>query len=94
MARELSQIDLDLKASSGPKAALITDGFFTLDHSEGHVYSHHDDPLIKITLFGGEVREIAAHYIIERTGLNPTNPGRVTPTGTAEYVVPEIIQTI
>eukprot|EP00959_Pyramimonas_sp_CCMP1952_P121542 2541461-Pyramimonas_sp.AAC.1 len=94
MARELAQMDLDLKAISGPKAALITDGHFTLDHSEGHVYSHHDDPSIKITLFGREVRNIAAHYIIEHTGLNPTTPGRVTRTGTAEYAIPEIIQTI
>eukprot|EP00959_Pyramimonas_sp_CCMP1952_P240513 5026333-Pyramimonas_sp.AAC.1 len=78
-------MDLDLKATSGPKAALITDGYVTLDHSEGHVYNHHDDPSIKITLFGDEVREVAAHYIIEHPGLNPTTPGRVTLTGTADY---------
>eukprot|EP00959_Pyramimonas_sp_CCMP1952_P243366 5086933-Pyramimonas_sp.AAC.1 len=87
-------MDLDLKAISGPKAALITDGFFTLDHSEGHVYFRHDDPSIRLRLFGKEVRDIAAHYIVEHTGINPTNHGRVTLTGTAEYVIPEIIQTI
>eukprot|EP00959_Pyramimonas_sp_CCMP1952_P083509 1745919-Pyramimonas_sp.AAC.1 len=48
MAREQSQMDLDLSAISGPEATLITDGTITLDHSEGHVYFHRDDPLIKI----------------------------------------------
>eukprot|EP00959_Pyramimonas_sp_CCMP1952_P214624 4491418-Pyramimonas_sp.AAC.1 len=56
-AREQSQLDLDLKVISGPKAASITDGVFTLDRPEGRVYFHHDDPLIKIRLFGDEVRE-------------------------------------
>eukprot|EP00959_Pyramimonas_sp_CCMP1952_P344949 7224454-Pyramimonas_sp.AAC.1 len=69
-------MDLDLKVISGPTAASITDGLFALDQPEGHVYFHHEDPLIKIRLFGDEVREVAAHYIIEHTGLNPTTPGR------------------
>eukprot|EP00959_Pyramimonas_sp_CCMP1952_P176844 3696287-Pyramimonas_sp.AAC.1 len=67
MAREQSQMDLDLSAISGPKATLIADGTITLDHSEGHVYFHREDPSIKIRLFGTEVRAVAAHYVVEHT---------------------------
>eukprot|EP00959_Pyramimonas_sp_CCMP1952_P292135 6109744-Pyramimonas_sp.AAC.1 len=68
MAGEQSQMELDLSAISGPKAALVTDGTITFDHSEGHVYNHRDDPSIKRTLSGTEVRAIAAHYVVEHTG--------------------------
>eukprot|EP00959_Pyramimonas_sp_CCMP1952_P141771 2967111-Pyramimonas_sp.AAC.1 len=41
--REQTQMDLDLKAISGPKAASILDGLFTFEEPEGHVYFHRED---------------------------------------------------
>eukprot|EP00959_Pyramimonas_sp_CCMP1952_P182348 3812728-Pyramimonas_sp.AAC.1 len=87
-------MDLDLKVISGPKAASITDGFLTLGTPDGHVYFHHEDRLIRIRLFGYEVREVAAHTIIEHTGTNPNTPGRVNLIGMTDYAIPAIIKKI
>eukprot|EP00959_Pyramimonas_sp_CCMP1952_P401974 8423176-Pyramimonas_sp.AAC.1 len=87
-------MDLDLKVISGPKAASITDGILTLDTPNGHVHFHHEDRLSKIRFLGYEVREVAAHYIIEHTGTNPNTPGRVTLIRTTDYAIPAIIKKI
>eukprot|EP00959_Pyramimonas_sp_CCMP1952_P163472 3417763-Pyramimonas_sp.AAC.1 len=85
---------LDFSAISGLKAALITDGTINLDHPDGYVYNHCEYRSIIITLIGTEARATAAQYVVERTGADPNNLGRIILQGETKHVVPPIIKTI
>eukprot|EP00959_Pyramimonas_sp_CCMP1952_P033483 702833-Pyramimonas_sp.AAC.1 len=90
------QVTLDFAAISGPKATLITDGTFNLDHPNGYAYKHCEDSSINISLTGIEARAITAQYVIEYISVhsNTNDPNRLRLPGEISHEVPEIVRNI